>query len=572
MFFAAARGYVPSSVQFAESDAGGLVTLRLWRRGTAVRGRAIDERGAPVAGAHAVLVFDRGLSRDVAFGAAWPSPSLTARTDHDGRFEFDAVPAGEHPLRVFGGVRGVGHTPVSAPDDAVVVQLRPGARVAGTVRDAGGQGIPGARLEALAAWDASVGFDAASIEAVGVTALTDERGRFALQGLLGPVELLATAPGRRPLRVRLPLAGAGPFEWSPILDRGLRLAGAVRGPRGEPCAEWHVRARALGSEPRFEDWHAVTGADGSFAFDALGDRAYVLQARPPGTVDGLYWCRAEHRPGTQVVLEVAAAAAAAELAGKVVAADGSPLGSGIVRVSVAVDPIGKQVRVGRDGTFRVRTVPPGIVTARVADPVLGVIAEEQRVAAAGAVVDLGEIRAAERSRLSVSFAGAVPARREGLFATLTREGARTSQRLEGAAGEGVLRAAVPAGRYTLRVLGPAIRPIVRDVDVAVGVPADVAVELEPGVPVQLALRSSNGAVVGDTCFVVITDAGGRRVFADLVDQAALAGLTFGLAPGKHRVEMQTFLGFAGSREVIVPAAAAAGAGALEVEVELSRAR
>lgn len=138
--------------------------------GEHVLGEVVDEGGAPVAGARATLVDPARLER-----LRFIRPEQVAGvgvTGAGGWFELRRAPRGRLVLVVRHPGFLTAFVPVNTREPLPTVVLQRGGAVAGTVRDAAGAAVPGARVVVLSE-EAS---DGAEVHA-------DVRGRFALPGL-----------------------------------------------------------------------------------------------------------------------------------------------------------------------------------------------------------------------------------------------------------------------------------------------------------------------------------------------------------------------------------------------------
>lgn len=295
---------------------------------------------------------------------------------------------------------------VTAEAESVAFVLAPLASLSGRVVDEHGEPIAGASLVATsqAAWTPGrrPGVDRAT---------SGVDGRYRLLRL-DPEEahhLLVAHPGYAPADLELvaPVAGAGRPGFDVVLVRGTRAHGLVFSTDGRPLAGATARLVPLrgpgpwlgprpprptgdGGEPA-----ATTGADGRFAVEHLLPGRYDLLVAAPGhaplRVPGV---EVPEPPGDgdlgSVVLEPGA-----EIAGRVVDADGRPLAGVEVR-RFARDPlIGRfamgdggepsTVVTGEDGRFVLADLQAGAVVDLVLDApgytqetVAGVVAPTER--------------------------------------------------------------------------------------------------------------------------------------------------------------------------------------------------
>ena len=247
--------------------------------GVAVSGTVTDSAGRPVAGARVVAV-DAGaagatvdLARDGAASGkdgAWSLPALAA-----GTYRL-AVAHGSHPIEI-GQPLTVGEHPVVGID----LRLPDGCRLRGAVRGRGGEPIAGARVAASARGTGAVDAPARS-------AVTDEQGRFQLDGLpAGEVDVVAQAAGAAAPPARASLEPGAPAEVTFVLDQDETIAGTLRATgTGQPVAEAMVVARPAEVVPGQRlrgDLSTVTDGDGGFVVRGLAPgKSYLLYAAGPG--------------------------------------------------------------------------------------------------------------------------------------------------------------------------------------------------------------------------------------------------------------------------------------------------
>ncbi|MCU0865542.1 MAG: carboxypeptidase-like regulatory domain-containing protein [Planctomycetes bacterium] len=122
-----------------------------------------------------------------------------------------------------------------APDgQPVVIELVPGGKVAGVVRDlATGQPIAGARIRTLGVEDGADSF-AGLLGNLPVAAVSDADGRYQLPDLgPGPLRLRADAPGFAPITTGLQIAGTDTIAADFALPRGHTLTAELHGADAE---------------------------------------------------------------------------------------------------------------------------------------------------------------------------------------------------------------------------------------------------------------------------------------------------------------------------------------------------
>lgn len=345
----------------------GTAALRLeLARGAPVSGRVLDESGTPVAGAR--VRYD---------GAADFGPGATAggyrdavTTGADGAFTFATLPAGSLRFLAYHPEHAIGISPLVALDGRTAktgleVTLPRGATVAGTVVDARGEPVVGARVR--------VGIAASGFRASAPPreVSTDGMGAFVVRGVprreLSAVALTDAASSSA---VAIDAASGEVRQVRLVLDSTLELAGQVLDAAGQPAAGAQVLAvpdlfarRRGGAAPTggpaggVAQWQlrgfpqGLTDAGGRFRLAGLPAGAYRVSA-----VRGAALGR-----GRRGLLEVLARAGAdavtvalpveGGLRGQVVFADGtSP-----ARFTVA---LGLAQRVFTGGALSLESLPP----------------------------------------------------------------------------------------------------------------------------------------------------------------------------------------------------------------------
>jgi hypothetical protein len=199
-----------------------------------VRGRVVDQRGAPIAGASATVGTHK------------------ARSDEDGAFVLRGLPPGSATLQV--SARGYGA-------ESAALQLQPGRHelgdvalaanigaLRGRVLDANGIAVKGARV---------------SVNSAGRDASCDERGGFVFDTLpAGTLELYVQAPQWTPIVVPVVVLPGQELQLDVVLREQLsigQIRGTVRGAGGEP-----VLAEVAVEELQVRE---ATAEDGTFALD-----------------------------------------------------------------------------------------------------------------------------------------------------------------------------------------------------------------------------------------------------------------------------------------------------------------
>ncbi len=196
-------------------------------------------------------------------------------------------------------------TDEATTDDATGPPVASPYRVNGTVVGADGREILGATVELFLhrAADARTGAFEELIR--GLDAIEDAERPVATTrtDLTGRFELAADEPGEYRIGASLPPLARGvegPFRLTPrdprldllvVLGGGLSVTGTVETPDGRPVggAEVSLLDRLEGEIPgrHYHAHHTISAADGSFVFDGLEARRYILTAAASGLARGL---------------------------------------------------------------------------------------------------------------------------------------------------------------------------------------------------------------------------------------------------------------------------------------------
>ncbi|MCP3136912.1 carboxypeptidase regulatory-like domain-containing protein [Pyxidicoccus xibeiensis] len=243
------EGWLPQLGKGAEHEQ---VTLHRPRR---LVGRVLGE-GRPAPG---VRVQAERLGKPTGDDRQDSTLEQVATTDAEGRFTFEALGTAAYRLSATLGDR---HAFAQVEQDAlpseVILELGSALRVEGTVRDAAGTPVPGARVYATQH-----------------EALTDAAGHYAL----GPME-----PGRHRVRVSVPRylfasevveSGPGNARVDFTLESSVPIEGVVVDGEGHPVA-----GVALELKQYFEDGDGETYSVGFGFSDEEGH--FVLEAPAPG--------------------------------------------------------------------------------------------------------------------------------------------------------------------------------------------------------------------------------------------------------------------------------------------------
>lgn len=349
----------------------GVITLH---PGAAVEGRVVTAGGEPVAGAqvHTTRSGARSLHQP---GGAPPGGDPETFTGEDGHFRLADLHTGEVVTLV---VEAAGYLDAKVPGIAapterpLEVVLERGTRVFGTVRDARGRPVAGARVTARVSRVLEHGVE---VDFESVT--TDQDGSFVVEALEpGPLALEVRAAGFAPWR-RTDLStsvegdGGAPGELGPIeveLDRGLVVEGRVRDPRGAPADGAEVGIEMDRVEhglhyPGAERRVTLTDADGWYRLEGLPPGSGRLGAKKgPARTEQEVELSALSRRFDLVLEEVPG------VAGRVVDDTGRPVSG----AQVSARPLDfrtswKSVATGDDGEFHL-PLDPGVYQLGAAKP------------------------------------------------------------------------------------------------------------------------------------------------------------------------------------------------------------
>ncbi len=192
--------------------------------------RVLDEDGAPLAGVPLRYVSTRD-------GTWLPSPGPAAHTDNEGNATL-AVPCGPlrwsieaedrllEPAHPCGPAAPHAECVVVEPDDLFELRTRAAEPLSGIVRTRRGDPIPDA-----------------SVRVAGLTAATDDAGRFTVARPPGSPDLTVDASGYLPFRTRLGEGAPTEIALEPARSLQVRCAGLEPG----ECADVAVRCRAAES-------------------------------------------------------------------------------------------------------------------------------------------------------------------------------------------------------------------------------------------------------------------------------------------------------------------------------------
>lgn len=285
LFSARAKGFLPTERQ---SDGSGTLDFEL-NPSLQVRGRVLDPRDRPVAGARVYLhrqQFAEGFQAPVQN----QGPEVVT-TDAEGAYRFDAVTPGKVVAIAFHGSFAPGESaladvPVGGPaPDKLDVTLRGAMTVLGHVRDLRGEPVPGAYVRAYMDWSeqrAGYKFALNYIWNESPFGYADEQGAFRIAGVLpGKTWLQAQTPNHGWASARTQGVEGQTVEGVVISFGGGRISGVVLTAEGEPVPGVQVQANGpiLGSNDENSDsWAAQSDALGRFQIAGLKEGIYNIFA------------------------------------------------------------------------------------------------------------------------------------------------------------------------------------------------------------------------------------------------------------------------------------------------------
>jgi protocatechuate 3,4-dioxygenase beta subunit len=274
-----------------------------------------------------------------------------ARTDTRGAFRIPLLDSRPVALRAEAPGLAPAELAAARPGTPLVVRLGPGLVLAGTVRDAQGEPIAGARLELFLERATLGGSGGAPLR----EAATNPAGAFRLAALpAGPFTLAVRARGFGDVRLRRLLADR-PLDV--VLARGAWLTGLVRDERGRPLAAASVR---LASEVAGEPGRTQTDGAGRFALPFPGrDSPMRVVARGADSAPALSPRLTSPDAAVDLVLP-----RGARVTGRVVDETGRPLACQLELLELDGVPsraLGELVHAeaGPDGRFVLVRLPPG---------------------------------------------------------------------------------------------------------------------------------------------------------------------------------------------------------------------
>lgn len=261
-----ADGYVSETVAGVRGGSGTPLEIAL-ERGGSLTGRVVGPEGRAVSAAE-ITARPAQMPKGVVTPRATGHKAIHSTTsDSEGRFNLRQLEPAIYSVRA----AAQNYAPSEPKTREVLTDratrelelvLEPGASIHGIVRSTEGHPIDGASVT----WSQA-------------GAVTDEDGRFRLEGVsLGSRKLTVSHPGfedeRRVVGVSL---GANRADF--VLRPGLQVQGRVVEPSGTPVSGATVTLAGGGS---LEDYHATSDASGAFEFGRVARGSYRVAARKDG--------------------------------------------------------------------------------------------------------------------------------------------------------------------------------------------------------------------------------------------------------------------------------------------------
>ncbi len=261
----------PFDINAGDNLADTVVTLET---GASITGEVVNEEGAKLAKADVKAVKPGDPdTRDFLGGNS-------AKTDEQGRFTLQGLGSGRYEIvaRVAGYLEGRSE-PIELAEGAsrsgVGVRLVTARTVSGTIVDARGKAVAGARITAT---DASQGTRKES-------GVSGEDGGWTIGGLgAEPVEIQAEAEGYAKQTLRDVPTGKGDVRIQMMSLGGVK--GVVVDTEGKPVKAFSAKAEPVDVEAGYEtprtSFKTFSGSEGAFELGSLPPGAFTINVQSPG--------------------------------------------------------------------------------------------------------------------------------------------------------------------------------------------------------------------------------------------------------------------------------------------------
>lgn len=540
---ARARGFAPTRRNELAAAEGARLSVELVfpeRAASELRGRVVDERGEPVAGAQVLVGPQDSWAPITEPDGSTSLPAVGEIVTSDERGEFVAEGAPAEPLDVR--VRAAGFAPLMRKVDPrsepiVELVLERGARVSGVVRDASGATLARVQVSCGELYDFALR-----------RTVSGDDGRFELRDLAaGEAQLVADGGRRGRAQRTLRLSRAQDASWDPVLSLGLSLAGRIELDAGASADGWHAILERLESPHSSGRRAALADANGRFEFAELVDAEYTLRVAPPHELF-VAWTDeiTPLRPGPGEVVVRPQLAPSVRIIGRAIGSDGRAL------ESVSLAPAGPrlvQAHVTQadaaDGRFELAPLPAGAwsvsFTPRGAPPrTVG-----PRSLAPGETWDLGDVVFEVGGTIRIETRAQADVDGPPSWLEVLDARGKSVAHIEHAEG-GWRSGPLSPGRYVVVPGGSAVALARAQVEVQAGVESLATLELSRGIGVRWSFVDERGAAFTSPIQASLFDEHGALLYQPPVLRSPDgASASLRLAPGRYSLLATTRDGLRG---------------------------
>ena len=444
------------------------IELRLPGGACELRGRVVDREGRAVPRAWVRIGVDlggvSGTQRGCDGVVRQQPPAVRCTTDAEGRFAVGALRSGEVEVVVyrqgFAQHRKRVLVDVAGPRD-LLVTLRSGGVLTGTVRDASGDVVAGARLSTGDLEYPQPGWHE-----------TGPDGTFRFDDLPpGDLEFEAIAAGFPPQTRSFTFNFAGTaaetWQWDVVLETGAVIHGRLVDHLDQPLADWWVNVSGATRRVR-------TDAEGRFGLVgcAPADNTLIVRAGFGFVPERTRFFPVQAGEHEQTFVVPAATAPSAHLRVQCVTGEGGPLADVSFGINQDRSYVDIETRTGADGKCDLGPLPPGryAFTPTHKDLAFAPFAVELQ---ANETHDAGVLRGVRPARLVVTLQGEA-ATRESAKVVLTADGVRIAS--DGTDGERTFERVFPRG-YRIVIKTDDSERVVGEITLAPGDDAARTVDL-----------------------------------------------------------------------------------------------